>query len=148
MRIVPTCLFLLALLPLVAADSPFAAAQPTNEGNVGAGEGPAWHPQKGLFFTGDNRIMLRGLDGKVRVFREPSGGANGLLFDREGRLVACESRNRRITRTEANGDITVLADRYEGHAFNSPNDLTIDSKGRIYFSDPRYGRREGMEMTD
>jgi gluconolactonase len=60
----------------------------------------------------------------------------------------CESQGRRITRPERDGSITVMADQFEGHRFNSPNDLTMDSKGRIYFSDPRYGRRETMEMTD
>jgi gluconolactonase len=123
-------------------------SKPKNEGSIGAGEGPAWHPSGGLYFTGQNHIGRRDPSGSVHVFRESAGGANGLLFDRQLRLVVCESRNRRITRTEANGDVTVLADVYEGHHFNSPNDLTIDSKGRIYFSDPRYGRRDDMEMRD
>jgi gluconolactonase len=101
-----------------------------------------------MFFSGGNRITKRDMDGKVTVFREPSGGSNGLLFDREGRLIVCEAQARRITRTEKDGSITVLADNFEGKRFNSPNDLTIDSKGRIYFSDPRYGRREGMELTE
>jgi len=83
----------------------------------------------------------------VQVFRE-SAGANCLLFDPQRRLVVCESRNRRITRTEPDGAITVLAESFDGHRFNSPNDLTIDSKGRIYFSDPRYGRRDDKEMRD
>lgn len=70
------------------------------------------------------------------------------LFDYQGRLVVCEFTSRRVTRTEADGSITVLADRYDGKRFNSPNDLSIDSKGRIYFSDPRYGNRTNMEMWD
>ena len=82
----------------------------------------------------------------ARVFRENS--SNGLLFDREGRLVACETKNRRVTRTERNGFITVLADRYRGGRFNSPNDLCMNSKGHIYFTDPRYGSREGMEILE
>ena len=132
-----------------SADSPIApGAKPKNEGSIGAGEGPAWHPTLGLYFTGQNHIGRRDPSGHVQVFRESAGGANGLLFDQQKRLVVCESRNRRITRTETNGDITVLAESYEGHRFNSPNDLTIDSKGRIYFSDPRYGRRDDMEMRD
>lgn len=142
---------ILLLIPgtLLPADSPIARGdKPVNLGKVGAGEGPAWSPSGGLYFTGGNRITRRGADGKIAVFREPSGGANGLLFDPEGRLVVCESRERRITRTERDGSITVLADRYDGHRFNSPNDLTIDSKGRIYFTDPRYGRRDDMEMRD
>ncbi|HEV8543580.1 MAG TPA: SMP-30/gluconolactonase/LRE family protein, partial [Verrucomicrobiae bacterium] len=85
-------------------------------------------------------------NGVSHVVREPSGGANGLLFDHEGRLVVCEAQNRRITRTEPDGTITVLADSYLGKKFNSPNDLTIDSQGRIYFTDPRYGPRDTMEI--
>ncbi len=131
-----------------AAESPLApGAAPVNLGPVGAGEGPAWS-SGALYFTGGNRITKRDLRGAVEVFRSPSGGANGLLFDKEGRLVVCESSNRRITRTEPDGSITVLADNFEGKRFNSPNDLTMDSKGRIYFTDPRYGKRDTMEMRD
>lgn len=122
------------------------AAAPRNEGNLGAGEGPAWSPRGELFFSGGGHIRRRAADGSVTVFRAAPNGANGLLFDHQGRLVACEPANRRVTRTEADGSITVLADRFEGRRFNSPNDLTIDSKGRIYFSDPRYGARDNMEM--
>jgi N-acyl-D-amino-acid deacylase len=115
--------------------------------NAPAGEGPAWHaPTRSLYFTGNNRISRLDSNGVTHVFREPSGGANGLRFDLEGRLLTCEAANRRVTRTETNGNITVLADLYEGKKFNSPNDLTIDSKGRIYFTDPRYGPRDTMEM--
>ena len=114
-----------------------------------AGEGPAWNAvTRTLYFTGGNRISRLKPDGITDVFREPAHGANGLLFDREGRLVTCEGQARRVTRTEHDGSITVLADNFEGAKFNSPNDLTIDSKGRIYFSDPRYGSRANMEMRD
>jgi gluconolactonase len=81
------------------------------------------------------------------VFRE-GGAPNGLLFDHQGRLVVCEAANRRVIRLETDASITVLADTYEGKRFNSPNDLAIDSQGRIYFSDPRYGKRDDMEMRD
>ncbi|MDP7106534.1 MAG: SMP-30/gluconolactonase/LRE family protein, partial [Roseibacillus sp.] len=68
------------------------------------------------------------------------------------RLMACEGGseggNRRVTRTEENGTVTVLAERYQGKRFNSPNDLAVDSKGRIYFSDPRYGNRDDLEQFD
>jgi gluconolactonase len=70
------------------------------------------------------------------------------LFDQQGRLVACEAGTRRVTRIEADGTVTVLADSYEGKEFNTPNDLTIDSGGRIYFTDPRYGNRDSMEQRD
>ena len=75
------------------------------------------------------------------------------MFDSEGRLHACEGGreggNRRVTRTELDGTITVLTDRFQGKSrYNSPNDLVMDSKGRIYFTDPRYGDRSDMEIFD
>ncbi len=117
-------------------------------------EGPAWHPSGNVFFSDvtNNRIMRLDPKGKLHVYRFPSGRANGLLFDHQGRLVACEGGweggNRRVTRTEPDGTITVLASHYQGKRLNSPNDLTIDRRGRIYFTDPRYGPRDDLEMTD
>jgi len=132
-----------------AAESPLEpGAQPKQEKTEGAGEGPAWHRSGNLYFTGGNRIRRRAPDGTTHIYRDPAGGANGLLFDLQGRLVVCEAGTRRVTRTESDGTITILADRYQGKHFNSPNDLTIDSKGRIYFTDPRYGPRDDMEMRD
>jgi len=142
---------MLALLVglLLAADSPIAkGARPLRIDSGGAGEGPAWSPAGNLYYSGGGRIHRRDTSGKTEVFRADSGGSNGLLFDPQGRLIVCEAKNRRVTRTEADGKITILADRYDGHRFNQPNDLTIDSKGRIYFSDPQYGPRDGMEMRD
>ena len=125
------------------------------EGAVAFTEGPAWHPSGNVYFTdiANNRIMRRDPAGAMHVYRTPSGKANGLLFDLEGRLLACEGGgeggNRRVTRTELDGTITVMADRYDGkQRFNSPNDLAIDSKGRIYFTDPRYGDRGDLELFD
>jgi gluconolactonase len=142
-------LVLCAAAALQAADSPVpAGAKPHNLGSVHAGEGPAWDGNGNLYFTGADRITVRDSAGQTHVFREPSGGAGGLLFDSRGRLMICEGRSRRVTRIEPEGSTTVLADRYQGKRFNSPNDLTIDSKGRIYFSDPRYGSRDDMEMRD
>jgi gluconolactonase len=126
-----------------------AGAKAADRGRIGAGEGPAWKDGS-LYFTDGRHINRMGPDGKTRVFRNAAraGAANGLMFDREGRLIACESKNRRVTRTEKDGSITVLASHYHGRRFNSPNDLTMDSKGRIYFTDPRYGSREGMEIFE
>ena len=130
------------------AQGPFArGAEPVLHGDIGAREGPVWHPDGVLYFTGHGHISQRAASGAVSVYRE-GAGANGLLVDREGRLTVCEARARRVTRTEPDGTVSVLADLYGGMRFNSPNDLTIDSKGRVYFSDPRYGPREGMEMRD
>ena len=120
-------------------------AVPKDHGAIGATEGPAWKDGS-LYFTDGKHINRMGPDGKTTVFRH--NASNGLLFDREGRLVACESGLRRVTRTEKDGRITVLADRFEGKRFNTPNDLCMDSKGRIYFTDPRYGSRKGMEIFD
>src|SRR5688572_13794956 len=100
-------------------------------------EGPAWHPSGNVYFSDveNNRILRRDPKGKIHVWRQPSGKANGLVFDLQGRLVACEGGgeggNRRVTRTELDGTTTVLADKFEGKRFNSPNDLTVDSAGRI-----------------
>lgn len=138
-----------ATLAVRASENPLApGAVPVHHGLVGAGEGPVWHPNGYLLFTGGGRITKRDSTGNVSVFREDSGGANGLLFDAQGRLVVCESARRRVTRTEADGSLTVLAESFQGHRFNTPNDLTIDAKGRIYFTDPRYGPRDDMEMRD
>jgi gluconolactonase len=78
-------------------------------------------------------------DGKVSKFRSPSGHSNGLTYDRQGRLIACEHSNRRVSRTEQDGGITSLADKYDGKRLNSPNDAVVRSDGSIYFTDPPYG---------
>ncbi|MDE0297167.1 MAG: SMP-30/gluconolactonase/LRE family protein [Candidatus Poribacteria bacterium] len=104
-------------------------------------EGPIWHPD-GYLFLSDipaHRIFKLALDGTSEVFRDPSGGANGLTFDRQGRLIACEYHSRRVSRTESDGSISVLADSYSGKRLNSPNDVVVKSDGSIYFTDPFYG---------
>ena len=113
------------------------------------GEGPAWHPRLGVLTSGNNHIYRLDRDGKSSIYRKDAA-TNGLLFDHKGRLLACEPNNglRRVTRTEADGKVTVLAERYHGKRFNQPNDITVDSRGRIYFSDPQYGDRKGMEIRD
>jgi gluconolactonase len=100
------------------------------------------------------RFVLRGKrasdGGRFEVFRSPAGRANGLAFDRQGRLLACEGAeeggHRRVTRTEKDGTITVLADQYQGKRLNSPNDVDTDAQGRVYFTDPRYTDRSDMEL--
>lgn len=113
----------------------------------GAGEGPAWHPQLGLLTSGEGNINVRDRAGNAKVFLKDAG-SNGLMFDREGRLVICEPVRRRVSRIEADGSTTVLAATYGGKPFNQPNDLTIDRKGRLYFSDPCYGDRSKLELLD
>ncbi len=139
---------LLFCLALYGADQRITIGPPKLEGEMVAGEGPSWDPAGYLYFVGKNRISRRDTRGNVEVFREPAGGPNGSLIDPQGRLLICEARARRVTRTERDGSITVLADNYQGKRLNSPNDLSIDSKGRIYFTDPRYGKRDTMEMSE
>jgi N-acyl-D-aspartate/D-glutamate deacylase/sugar lactone lactonase YvrE len=129
-----------------APPSPVPPGEKAKDLGVGhAGEGPAWHaPTKTLYFSGEGRLSR--WDGRSSTHQ--TRVTNGLLFDPQGRLVACEYANRRVVRTELDGSLTVLADRYQGKRFNSPNDLSIDSRGRIYFSDPRYGNRDSMEIID
>jgi gluconolactonase len=121
------------------------------EGRVAFTEGPAWHAEsESVFFTDieNNRIMRRMKDGTFQVYRSASGKANGLVFDREGRLLACEGGDKRVTRTELDGTITVLVDRFEGKRFNSPNDLIVASDGAVYFTDPQYGDFADMQILD
>src|SRR5580700_10295538 len=138
MKMLPLVLLAAAVLQAEELVLP-AGAKPRNLGSVDAGEGPAWDGKGNLYFTGEHRITVRDSAGQLHIFREPSDGAGGLLFDSRGRLMICEGAARRVTRVEPDGRSLVLADRYKGMRFNSPNDVTIDSKGRIYFSDPRYG---------
>ncbi len=111
-------------------------------------EGPAVDISGNIFFSDipSNRIHKYSLDGKLSVFRENSGGANGLYFDSGGNLLACEGGGRQLVSISQQGQVTILADKYEGKRFNSLNDLWIDPKGGVYFTDPRYGGREDMEQ--
>jgi gluconolactonase len=106
-------------------------------------EGPAYFAAGRYLIWSDipNDRMMRfdETDGSVSVFRSPSFNSNGNTVDREGRLVTCEHLMRRVTRTEHDGSITVLADRFDGRPLNSPNDVVVKSDGSIWFSDPTYG---------
>ncbi|MCC6472043.1 MAG: SMP-30/gluconolactonase/LRE family protein [Alphaproteobacteria bacterium] len=106
-------------------------------------EGPAYFPAHRSLVWSDipNDRMLRWDEatGAVGVFRQPAGYSNGNTVDRQGRLVSCEHGNRRVTRTEHDGSITVIADRYQGKRLNSPNDVVVKSDGSIWFTDPAYG---------
>jgi len=109
-------------------------------------EGPVWDPRTGSLIFSDmpGDIMRRwSAAGGVETFRQPCNKANGNTWDLQGRLLTCEHGSR-ITRTEEDGSITVLATHYDGKELNSPNDLTVKSDGSIYFSDPSYGRMEGF----
>jgi gluconolactonase len=106
-------------------------------------EGPVWFGDGRYLLWSDipnNRIMKWDEEtGAVSVFRKPSHNANGNTRDRQGRLLTCEHDTRRVTRTEYDGRITVLADRYDGKPLNSPNDIVCKSDGSIWFTDPPFG---------
>ncbi|MFM7705686.1 MAG: SMP-30/gluconolactonase/LRE family protein, partial [Rubrivivax sp.] len=106
-------------------------------------EGPVWFGDGRYLLFSDiptNRILRwDDCSGQLSVFRHPSQHANGLARDRQGRLLACEHGTRRVTRTEYDGSLTVLADRFEGKRLNSPNDIVCASDGSIWFTDPPFG---------
>ena len=106
-------------------------------------EGPAYFAAGQYLVWSDipNNRMLRldACSGAVSVFRQPSGNSNGNTVDRQGRLVTCEHGGRRVSRTEVDGTITTLADKYNGKKLNSPNDVVVKSDGSIWFTDPTYG---------
>ncbi|MDX1947250.1 MAG: SMP-30/gluconolactonase/LRE family protein [Pirellulaceae bacterium] len=105
-------------------------------------EGPAIDKEGNLFFSDgyNDRIMRYGTDGKLTEFRKPCGKTNGMAFDREGRLVMCQSAGmgggRKVARLEKDGTETVLAAEYEGKRLTAPNDVCVDPEGRIFFTDP------------
>ncbi len=117
-------------------------------------EGPAWFAAGRYLVFSDipNNRMMRydECDGSVSVFRSPANNSNGNTTDPQGRLVTCEHRTRRVTRTEHDGSITVLAERFKGKRFNSPNDVVVKSDNSIWFTDPSYGilsEYEGDQAT-
>ncbi len=114
---------------------------------AGAGEGPAWHPQLGLLVSGDGHIQQLKPDGQLGVFKKDVG-SNGLLFDHQGDLLVCSPKNCSVMRIRQNGNVDILTEGYEGKRYNAPNDLALDSKGRLYFTDPQYGNRDKMEQFD
>lgn len=118
-------------------------------------EGPAVDAGGNVFFSdiAGNRILKMTPNGQVSVFRADSGRTNGNAFDAKGRLISCEGNEqgpgrRRITRTDMEtGKVGVLTDRHDGKRYNSPNDVCVDAKGRIWFTDPYYGPyRSSLEM--
>lgn len=105
-------------------------------------EGPVWFGDADCLLFSDipnNRIMRWNPNGGLSVFRAPSNYANGNTRDREGRLITCEHGTRRVTRTELDGSLTIIADSFDGRRLNSPNDVVVASDGGIWFSDPHYG---------
>ena len=110
-------------------------------------EGPVWFGDAGALLFSDipNNRILRWTPEGVTTFRAPSNYANGHTRDRQGRLVSCEHGTRRVTRTEWDGSITVIADSFDGKRLNSPNDVIVASDGAIWFTDPHYGIKTDYE---
>lgn len=105
-------------------------------------EGPVWFGDANCLLFSDipnNRIMRWTPNEGISIYREPSNYTNGQTRDLQGRLISCEHGTRRVTRTEHDGSITVIADSFEGKSLNSPNDVIVKSDGSIWFSDPHYG---------
>ncbi|MFC7264002.1 SMP-30/gluconolactonase/LRE family protein [Streptomyces lutosisoli] len=100
---------------------------------------PAWRQLIWSDIPNDRILRWDEATGTTGLFRAPAGHSNGNTLDRQGRLVTCEQGNRRVTRTEPDGSVTVLADRYDGKRLNSPNDAVVRSDGTIWFSDPDFG---------
>ncbi len=111
-------------------------------------EGPVWFGDANCLLFSDipnNKIMRWTPDAGVSTYRAPSNYANGHTRDLQGRLVSCEHGARRVSRTEHDGTITVIADQFEGKRLNSPNDVVVKSDGSIWFTDPHYGIRTNYE---
>lgn len=116
-------------------------------------EGPVYFRDQDVLLWSDipnNRILRftpdqSGLEGSVSVYRQPSNYTNGHTRDREGRLISCEHGGRRVSRTEYDGRVTVIADNYQGKRLNSPNDVVVKSDGTIWFTDPPYGHKSDLE---
>jgi gluconolactonase len=160
MRLVP--LLLLITTPLFAAEPPRLEVNNKDEfAQVVAAdakverlatdmkftEGPVWSDDEGgfLLFSDipSNQIKRWSDNAGPSVFHDPSNYSNGNTRDRDGLLVTCEHAARRVTRTEKDGTVTVLADRFDGKRFNSPNDVVVKSDGTIWFTDPPYGLPKG-----
>jgi len=112
-------------------------------------EGPALAPDGKIYFNDIPNERTHAYDpqsGETTIYREPSGRANGLFFTPAGALIACEGGARQVTRTDYAGEVTVLADSFDGKKLNSPNDVVPDRFGGFYFTDPSYGKADNREL--
>lgn len=139
--------------PAFAADSGLIAAGAEVievQGGFGFIEGPVSDAVANLYFTdiGNNRLHKLAPTGDLSSFHEPSNRANGLTLDLDGGLLICEQEAGRLVKMDGNGNITVVADGYQGRPFNSPNDAWVHPNGSIYMTDPRYQYPEGSLSQD
>ncbi len=126
---------------ILSLDAPITELGSGYGGDAGPAEGPLWWQKGGyLLFSdiGNNRRMQWTPGEGVSLVMEPTNRANGLTRDPQGRLLACEHETRRVTRTEPDGSITVVASNYRGRRLNRPNDVIVKSDGGIYFTDPGF----------
>jgi gluconolactonase len=143
------CSLLLLLMAsgLAAQDFSHLQVEPVAEGFPG-GEGPVWSRGGFLIFSdySKDRLYKYVPGGTPQIYREESHGANGNTMDRQGRLYSCEYKARRVTRSERNGRIEVLVDKFEGKRFNAPNDIVVRRDGQVYFTDPLFTPLEQREL--
>jgi gluconolactonase len=143
--------------PVLIEDARFAELVPSGArlsklfSGLGWAEGPMWLPSRQMLVCSDipGNLIVSWTEGEgLGVFRSPSERANGNTLDPEGRLVTCEHQTRRVTQTEHDGSVTVLATHFEGKRLNSPNDVVVRSDGLIFFTDPHYGFRSKTYRID
>lgn len=140
----------LILMECTAQALDFSAPVEKVAGGFQFTEGPLWVASKGELLLSDipaNRIV-RLKAGTCETFRTPSHNSNGLTFDKQGRLIACEHGSRSVTRTELDGTSITLAERFEGKRLNSPNDVIVKSDGAIYFTDPPFAVKPAQRELD
>src|SRR5438132_774002 len=113
-------------------------------------EGPAWSKDGFLVFsdTPTDRLLRWFPGHEIEVFRSDAHGPAGNAFDAEGRLYTCETRARRVTRTDKKGAVEVLAERWEGKRLNAPNDIVVSKTGHVYFTDPAFGEQSDHRELD
>jgi gluconolactonase len=145
LRLYLICVTLVSLLG--AQDFAHLQVEQIASGFAG-GEGPVWSREGYLLFSDydASRIYKYVPGARPEVYREASNGANGNAMDRQGRLYTCEYKSRRVTRTDRQGKIEVLADKFEGKRFNAPNDIVVRRDGHVYFSDPLYTPLEHRDL--
>ena len=154
-RLLPAFAFLLTCITIRAAAQDESSLVAPGEkvqklaGGMKFTEGPAWFPAtKTLVFSDipNSKLMQWRAGDGLSVFRQ-SEQSNGNILDLEGRLVTCQHAGRNLVRTEADGKITVLADKFDGHRFNSPNDVAVRSDGTLWFTDPPWGLTGEREVS-
>jgi len=150
---VASIVVMFGLVQRLAADDAGLVAEGAKPKKLAGGfkftEGPAEDKAGDIYFSDIPNSRIHKWDvseQKLSTFRENSGRANGLYFDKHGQLIACEGGNRRVTSISPKGKVTVITEKYKGKRYNSPNDLWIAPDGGIYFTDPRYGSQEGREI--